>query len=261
MTLDRREFLNLVAGSVAAAISAPCVRAAAKPKIKAVAFDAFPIFDPRPIFARVEDLFPGSGDALGNAWRIRQFEYQWLRALAGQYVDFWQATEDALVFAAKMLKLALPAQKRRQLMQAWLELNVWPDVPPALESLKNEGLRLSFLSNATPRILDAGIKNSRLDGVFEHVLSTDTLRTYKPHPHAYQMAMDAFRLKREEIAFVAFGGWDVAGAKWFGYPTFWMNRLGVPVEELGVAPDAVGANLGDLVDFVKADYSATARLD
>lgn len=252
MPLDRREFLNLVAGSVAAAISVSSARAATKPKIKAVAFDAFPIFDPRPIFALAENLFPGSGDALSNAWRIRQFEYQWLRALAGHYVDFWQATEDALIFAAKMVKLDLSAEKRQQLMQAWLELKVWPDVPAALESLKNAGLRLSFLSNATPRILDAGIKNSELDGVFEYVLSTDTLRTYKPHPHAYQMAVDAFRLKREEIAFVAFGGWDVAGAKWFGYPTFWVNRLNLPVEELGVAPDAMGGNLSDLVTFIKS---------
>ncbi|MGH8605009.1 MAG: haloacid dehalogenase type II [Gammaproteobacteria bacterium] len=249
--MDRREFLNLVAGSVAAAVSVPSARATAEPKIKAVAFDAFPIFDPRPIYFRAENLFPGSGDALSNAWRVRQFEYQWLRALAGHYVDFWQTTEDALIFAAKMLKLDLSPEKRQQLMQAWLELSVWPDVPRALEALKAAGLRLSFLSNATPQILEAGIKNSGLDGVFEYVLSTDTLKTYKPHPPAYQMAVDAFRLKREEIAFVAFAGWDVAGAIWFGYPTFWINRLNVPVEELGVTPDGVSASLSDLVNFLR----------
>jgi 2-haloacid dehalogenase len=44
----------------------------------------------------------------------------------------------------------------------------------------------------------------------------------------------------------------VAGAKWFGYPTFWVNRLNLPGEELGIAPDAVGGNLNDLVSFVKA---------
>ena len=30
-------------------------------------------------------------------------------------------------------------------------------------------------------------------------------------------------LRRDEIAFAAFGGWDAAGAKSFGYPTFWGN--------------------------------------
>ncbi|HSE36404.1 MAG TPA: HAD-IA family hydrolase [Blastocatellia bacterium] len=108
------------------------------------------------------------------------------------------------------------------------------------------------MSNMTKNMLDAGIKNAGLDDIFEQVLSTDQIRTHKPDPRAYQMAIDRFKLKREEILFAAFAGWDVAGAKWFGYPTFWVNRLSVPAEELGVSPDAIGRDLTDLVDFVKA---------
>jgi 2-haloacid dehalogenase len=111
---------------------------------------------------------------------------------------------------------------------------------------------LAFLSNMTVKMLEAGIENSSLQGIFEHVLSTDQLRTYKPDPRAYQLAMDAFRLAREEILFVAFAGWDAAGAKWFGYPTFWVNRLASPEEELGVTPDATGHDLTSLVSFVTA---------
>ena len=65
-----------------------------------------------------------------------------------------------------------------------------------------------------------------------------------------QMGLDAFKLEKEEIVFAAFAGWDASGAKWFGYPTFWVNRLNAPVEELGVAPDGVGSGLSDLVEFV-----------
>jgi 2-haloacid dehalogenase len=253
MSLDRREFLTLVAGGLATGLlgSTAPTQATGQPRIKALAFDAFPIFDPRPVFVLAEQLFPGRGFELSNAWRIRQFEYQWLRALSGHYADFWQATEDALAFAAKLLKLDLTPDKRKLLMQSYLGLKTWPDVPPVLQSLKGAGIRLAFLSNATPKMLDAGIRNCGLQGIFEHVLSTDKIRTYKPDPRAYQMAIDAFGLKREEIAFVAFAGWDVAGAKWFGYPTFWVNRLHLPVEELGVAPDAMGKDLTDLVRFVR----------
>jgi 2-haloacid dehalogenase len=252
MHLDRREFLSLVAGGVATGLlgSATPSQATNQPRIKALAFDAFPIFDPRPVFALAERLFPGSGSELSNAWRVRQFEYQWLRALSGHYADFWRATEDALLFAAKLMKLDLTPDKGKQLMEAYLELKAWPDVPAALQALKSAGVGLAFLSNATSKMLDAGIRNSRLAGMFNHVLSTDRIETYKPDPRAYQMAIDAFGLKREEIGFVAFAGWDVAGAKWFGYPTFWVNRLGLPVEELGVAPDAIGKDLTDLVSFV-----------
>ncbi len=96
------------------------------------------------------------------------------------------------------------------------------------------------------------MKNSGLEGFFEPHLSTDKVGAFKPDPRAYQMGLDAFKLGKEEIAFAAFAGWDAAGAKWFGYPTFWVNRLNVPVEELSAAPDGIGSGLGDLLTFVLA---------
>lgn len=253
MSIQRRTFLKLAAAG--AAFSAGRHAAAARRghgrALKALAFDAFPIFDPRPVFALAEKLFPGKGADLGNAWRVRQFEYQWLRALMNRYADFWQATEDALVFATQQLKLELTPQARRALMHAYLELPVWPDVPAALRTLREMGVRLAFLSNATPAILNAGIRNAELDGVFEHVLSTDALKTYKPDPRAYGMGPKAFGLALDEIGFVAFAGWDAAGAKSFGYRTFWVNRLKLPPEELGVTADGAGAGMAELVEFVR----------
>jgi 2-haloacid dehalogenase len=61
--------------------------------------------------------------------------------------------------------------------------------------------------------------------------------------------MDALGLQREQIGFVAFAGWDAAGAKWFGYPTYWANRGHAPVEVLGTEPDRMAADLGGLASF------------
>lgn len=254
MALNRRRMLALTAGGlVASALGPPSLaQATTARQFRAVAFDALAIFDPRPIFSLAEALFPGKGAALSDAWRTRQFEYQWLHALSGRYEDFWRTTEDALVFAAKLLQLELTPKTRAHLMQAYLELNTWPDVPSALRSLREAGVRLAFLSNMTTKMLEAGIRNAGLDGLFEHVLSTDQRRTYKPDPRAYELALDAFKLRREEIVFAAFAGWDAAGAKWFGYPTFWANRLHAPGEEFNVRPDAIGGDLTDLVRFVNA---------
>jgi 2-haloacid dehalogenase len=254
MTLDRREFLHITAGSMLA--SAPILRLgqrlSERVQYRAIAFDAFPIFDPRPVFALAETLFPGKGQELSNAWRTRQFEYQWLRASAGQYADFLRTTEDGLVFAARQLQLDLTSDKRSQLMHAYASLGIWPDVAPTLAALKRSGLRLALLSNFTAAMLEGGIKSNGLEGVFEHVLSTDRIRSYKPDPRAYQMGVDAFKLRREEIVFAAFAGWDAAGAKWFGYPTVWINRSGATAEELGVAPDASGRDLSAISSFVSA---------
>lgn len=252
MTLDRRTFMGLLAGSAAVGLAgAHAASHAAGPQpCKAIAFDAFPIFDPRPIFKLAESLFPGKGGDLSNAWRIRQFDYQWLRALGGRYADFWQATEDSLVFAAKSMKLDLTPDKRDQLMQAYLQLNAWPDVPAALKRFKEAGIRVAFLSNMTRAMLETNMRHAGLDGLFEQVLSTDQVRAYKPDPKAYDMGVKALGLKREEIVFAAFAGWDAVGAKWYGYPTFWVNRLGSVPEEMGVAADATGPGLDDLARFV-----------
>lgn len=219
-------------------------------RIRAIAFDAFPVFDPRPVAALAESLFPGRGAALIQAWRARQFEYTWLRALSGRYADFWQVTGDSLVFAARALGLDLGGGRRARLMDAHLELGTWPDVPEALRSLRMSGLRLAFLSNFTPRMLDVLVERSGLAGLFDHVLSTDRARTYKPDPRAYRLGVDAFGLPAHEILFVPFAGWDAAGAAWFGYPTFWVDRAKAPPEELGAPPEATGETLADLVEFV-----------
>ncbi|HEV7546598.1 MAG TPA: haloacid dehalogenase type II [Reyranella sp.] len=217
--------------------------------IKAVAFDGFVIIDPRPVAMRAEELFPGHGAALMDSWRARQFEYTWLRTLAGRYVDFRQVTHDALVFAAKAAKLELDPDRRDRLMQTFLELKAWPDVAPALRELKDKGLRMAFLANPPVQMLDAVVRNSGLAGLLEPHLSTDRVQAYKPDPRAYQMGIDAFGLSREEIAFAASASWDAAGARIFGYPSFWLNRSNLPTEELGVVPDAIGTGMADLVKF------------
>lgn len=255
VAIRRREFLQLTAAGVAAdrVAWAAGPRVASSPgqsRLKAIAFDAFPIFSPASVVSRADVLFPGRGAALGEEWRLRQFEYAWLRVLSQRYVDFWQVTRDALVFAATKLELELDPDKRQSLMEAFLELTPWPDAFPALTSLARSGVRLAFLSNFTPRMLEANLERAGLNDLFEHVLSTDRARTYKPDPRAYRLGTEALGLRREEILFVAHAGWDAAGAKSFGYPTFWVNRPGLPPEELGASPDAAGRDLSELVRFV-----------
>ena len=253
-TLNRREFVSLAgAGAAAAALSRePVLAAVSGAKIKAIAFDGLAVFDVRPVATLAERVFPGRGEEMSALWRTRQFEYTWLRTVGRQYADFWQVTEEALVFSCKALKLELTRADSDRLMQSYLELKAWPDAPVALKELKASGLRMAFLSNFTAAMLDQAVKNSGLEGIFADHLSTDRVRAFKPDPQAYRMAMSAFGLRKEEIAFAAFGGWDAVGAKWFGYPTFWVNRAHAAAEELGTYPEGVGKDLNDLAIFVQA---------
>ena len=154
------------------------------------------------------------------------------------------------MFAANRLKLELTPDKRERVMNAYLALKTWPDVIPALNTLKKSGFQMALLSNFTPAMLDANIKNAGLGGMFEHILSTDQAKTYKPDPRAYQLGIDALKTKKEELLFVPFAGWDAAGAKLFGYPTFWVNRQKLPLEQLDAIPDGSGETLAELVQFL-----------
>ena len=99
-------------------------------------------------------------------------------------------------------------------------------------------------------MLDACVASSGLKRMFGQVLSTDMAKTYKPDLRAYQLGVDALRLSRAEIAFVAWAGWDAFGAKSFGYPTFWNNRAGQAPESLEPKADAENADLRALLKFV-----------
>jgi 2-haloacid dehalogenase len=223
---------------------------AARKRFAAIAFDYFVLFNPDSVVAAVDRVFPGKGHAVTDIWRTRQFEYAWLRSIAGRYVDFSTITEDALVYAAGAVHVELTAVQRRDLMDAYLHLTPWPDTVDALRRLRQSGVRVITIANFSPAMLRANAEHAGLTTLFDALISTDANHTYKPDPRAYQLGVDHLRLAKPDVVFAAFGGWDAAGAKSFGYPTVWVNRFNQPAEELGVRPDRTVPDLKGLLDFV-----------
>ncbi len=219
--------------------------------IRAVVFDAYgTLFDVHSVGLLAEQLFPERGAALSQLWRTKQLEYSWQRSLAGRYKPFWELTEDALVFAAEKLGLTLSDAARAQLMQQYACLTPFPENLGALRALKRRGIPLAILSNGTPAMLDIAIKSAGLAGIFDHVLSVDAVGHYKTAPQAYQMGPHALGLPAGQILFVSANGWDVAGAAWFGYTTFWINRDSQPTEVLDVKPHHVGTRLTEVAELL-----------
>lgn len=235
----RRSFLGLGAAALAPA----CTR-----KIHAVAFDLFTLFDARSVNAAADAIAPG----LAEVWRTRQFEYTWIRTSAGRYRDFEAVTDDALVYAAAARGVTLTREARNALCAEYTRLSPWDDTLAALDRLRAAGVKLAPLTNFTPAMTERLLASRNLRGYFDFVLSTDQVKTYKPDVRAYELAPKAFGLAREEIGFAAFGGWDAAGARWFGFPTFWVNRLKQPMEQLDPGPNATGSTLTELANWVLA---------
>jgi 2-haloacid dehalogenase len=228
--------------------------------IKAVLFDAYgTLFDVYSIGALAEQLFPGSGPALAELWRDRQIDYSRIRTLCQRYADFWSVTGDALDFACERLGLALTAAARAQLMAQYARLTPFPENRDALLALRGHAMSLAILSNGSPDMLASAVAAAGMDGLFDHILSVDRVRRFKTAPEAYRMGPDALGCPAANILFVSCNGWDICGAAWFGYTTFWVNRAGAPLERLGVRPTAEGRSLLDVVDFVAASLTAAAR--
>ncbi|WP_150046236.1 MULTISPECIES: haloacid dehalogenase type II [Methylomonas] len=253
MPLTRRRFLALTSATAGAALSPSLIKAGgtAAPTIKAIAFDAFTVFDPRPVAAATERRFPGRGSELSALWRSRQFEYSWLRTLGGRYTGFRSITAQALSYAANALGLPLADSDRDDLVAVFEQLPAWPDARPVLSELRERGIRLAFLSNLPEAILLKLSRDNDLQALFDPPLSTDRVSAFKPDPRAYAMALNAFGLTKQEIAFAAFGAWDAVGAAWFGYPTAWINRQHLPLEQLEQMPAKIGPDLTTLLEMTQ----------
>ena len=216
-------------------------------QLRAWVFDAYgTLFDPFSLQGKAERIFPGRGEALTRLWRSRQLEYTWLRALMNRYADFWQVTREALVYACHSLGLRCEVTHQDELMREYLHLETYSDVTAGLGAL--QGQRLAILSNGSPRMLEAVVEHAGLKGAFAALISADKVRTYKPSPKVYRLAVESLELKKGEIGFVSSNYWDVAGAAAFGLQAFWLNRCKATPDELGTAPEATVTQLGELAD-------------
>jgi len=220
--------------------------------IKAIVFDAYgTLFDVYSVGALAEQFFPGKGVALAALWRDKQIEYTRIRTLSSRYKPFWEVTQDALVYSAAALGLKLADEERSRLMSQYACLSAFPENLPALKELKTLGLPLAILSNGTRAMLDIAVKSSGMTGLFDHILSVEMVQMFKTAPEVYQLGPETFGLPAKEILFVSANGWDACAATWYGYSSFWINRSGLPAEQLDVTPTGTGHRLSDVVGFVK----------
>jgi 2-haloacid dehalogenase len=211
--------------------------------LQALVFDAYgTLYDVHAVVRRCEQFWPGKGMQLSQLWRAKQLEYTWQRTLMRRYIPFSQVTRDALAYACASLALALDGQKSDALMQEYLQLAVYPDVPGALSGFKT---KKAILSNGSPDMLDPLVRHSGLK--FDAVLSVDELKVFKPAPEVYQLAVDRLGVAKESIGFVSSNCWDALGAKSFGFRAWWINRLKAPVDRLGFQPDAIVGSLDEVL--------------
>jgi 2-haloacid dehalogenase len=198
--------------------------------IKAMVFDAYgTLYDVHSVYTKTEQLCPGKGDLISQIWRLKQLEYTWLQTSLQEYRDFTFLTLASLKFALRAVGIEPSESITKPLFEKYLDLDPYPEAKGALSDLKSlGGLKLAILSNGSTAMLSALVKNSGLGAYLDATISVDGARKFKPHPDCYALVEKTLNVRRDEVMFVSSNGFDVVGAKHFGFKVIWIRRGGGP---------------------------------
>ncbi len=215
---------------------------------KAYVFDAYgTLFDVHSAVSRHFDIVGENPARVSEIWRNKQLEYTWTRSGMGRYVDFWTLTTQALDFALASVP-GSNADCRNTLLDAYMALDCYSEVPTVLKALKDTGAKTAILSNGSPDMLSAAVNSAGLAELLDNQFSVDEIGVFKTDPATYAMVTDEYGFQPNEIAFQSSNRWDIAGAVAFGFNCNWINRTEQPDEYHDLRPNGVIGDLRGLLE-------------
>ena len=217
--------------------------------IKAIIFDAYgTLFDVNSAAEKCKDKIGEKWERFANFWRTTQLEYTWLRSLMDRHKDFWQVTEDSLDKSIKVFNI--DPSMRNELLNLYKVLSPFKEVPKTLKTLKERNFKLAILSNGTPSLLNDLVKSNNLNNLFDDLFSIEEVKIYKPHPKVYDLPIEKYKIKKNEVAFLSANTWDVSGAGNYGYQSIWVNRNNNIFDNLDYKPNNQIKNLSELINLI-----------
>ena len=191
--------------------------------IKAIIFDAYgTLFDVNSAAEKCKGKIGDKWEGFANYWRTTQLEYTWLRSLMNRHKDFWKITEDSLDKSMKFFKI--DNSMRNDLLDLYKVLSPFSEVKETLKKLKKRDLKLAILSNGTPSLLENLVKNNNLENIFDDIFSIEEVGIFKPDSKVYDLPVNKYKIKKNEVLFLSAKTWDVSGGGNYGYNSVWVNR-------------------------------------
>lgn len=215
---------------------------------KAYVFDAYgTLFDVHSAVSRHFDIVGESPARVSEVWRNKQLEYTWVRTTMNRYKDFWQLTAEALDFALAVTP-GSNLECRQVLLDAYMTLDCYSEVPSVLKLLQAKGIKTAILSNGSPKMLSSAVEHAGLSDILDDQFSIDDIGIFKADPATYKMVTDKYNIEPSEVAFQSSNRWDIAGATAFGFSCNWINRTSQPDEYLDLTPKSTLSDLNGLLD-------------
>ena len=218
-------------------------------KPKAIIFDAYgTLFDVNSAAEKSKNKIGDKWEAFANYWRTTQLEYTWLRSLMHRHKDFWQITEDSLDKSMKVFNIN--KDMKTELLNLYKKLSPFSEVKETLENIKKKEMKLSILSNGTPELLNTLVVSNKFDTIFDDIFSIEEVRIYKPDSKVYDLPVNKYKIKPDEIIFLSANTWDVSGGGNYGYNSVWVNRNNTVFDNLDYKPFKEIKSLQQLLDIV-----------
>ena len=218
--------------------------------IAACLFDAYgTLFDVHSAIAQEAGALGDKADPVSQLWRRKQLEYTWLRSLMRAHADFYQVTADALDHSLAVHGID-DRELRERLLELYLTLAPYPEVPDTLDRIRAKGIGTGILSNGEPRMLTAATDSANLRARLDEVISVEPVGVYKPDPQVYELGVERMGVGADRIAFVSANAWDACGAAHFGFQVIWLNRSGAMPEQLPGTPKATATTLDQVADLL-----------
>ena len=218
-------------------------------KPKAIIFDAYgTLFDVNSAAEKSKNKIGDKWEAFANYWRTTQLEYTWLRSLMHRHKDFWQITEDSLDKSMKVFNIN--KDMKTELLNLYKKLSPFSEVKETLENLKKKEMKLSILSNGTHELLNELVASNKLEAIFDDIFSIEEVRIYKPDSKVYDLPVNKYKIKPNEIIFLSANTWDVSGGGNYGYNSVWVNRNNTVFDNLDYKPFKEIKSLQQLLDIV-----------
>ena len=217
--------------------------------VKAIIFDAYgTLFDVNSAAEKCKGKIGNKWESFANYWRTTQLEYTWLRSLMSRHKDFWQVTKDSLDKSMEAFKI--DSSMREDLLDLYKILSTFPEVKEVLSKLKEKNYKLAILSNGTPTLLNELVKSNNLEGIFDEIFSIEEVGIYKPSSKVYDIPIQKYKIKKDEVIFLSANTWDVSGGGNYGYKSVWVNRNNNVFDSLDYIPQYEVNNLGELLDLI-----------
>ena len=190
-----------------------------------LAFDVYgTLIDPFRMEDHLRPIFGGRAKEATELWRSKQLEYSFRRALMKKYENFDVCTAQALRFVSRQLDVPLDEATMRNLLDQYLRLPAYPDVPAALEQLEARGFKIVACTNGTEQAVRGLLESAGVLARFNGIVSVDPIRTFKPDPAVYEYLATQAHAQKESVCLISSNPFDVIGAKACGMRTAWVQR-------------------------------------